>query len=148
MEDEQDVEYMQNLLHKRRREWAQEKLAAAVFSHPRSLRSFCWEAYMAAKEIRVREQQRLLQIAAAAGNESDPETLRVPHSCGGGGTRKRMRSSSDNNTKGGNKHINGMHVQLLHELIDLIFHNAPLSILLEVMEVVTETSLDTTLASF
>jgi len=116
--------YMQELLHERRRQWAQEKLAAAIFSHPRSLRTFCWEAYAAAKDIR--ERQQLLQR-----HRDDPETLVEPM-----GSRKRRRTEKPK------------HIRLVHELIDFLFYNVPLSVLFDVMEAVSETSLDTTLATF
>lgn len=44
-------ESMQQVLHDRRRRWAQEKITNAVFCHPRSLRSYCWEAFRAAQAL-------------------------------------------------------------------------------------------------
>lgn len=59
------------ILQERRRKWAQEKLATAVFMHPQSLRSFCLDAYQAAQAIRRQQQEKLKE-------GPDPETMVEP----------------------------------------------------------------------
>ena len=60
---------IRNRMHGRQRTWAKQRLAAAVFANPRSLRSYCLEAHRAASTIRRTRQ-------------ADPETLREPEQRG------------------------------------------------------------------
>jgi hypothetical protein len=136
-----DFHRMEELLQERRRRWAQEKIITAVFSHPQSLRSFCWDAYIAAKEI---QQEKLAQAeAAAVVNETDempPETQVEPL----GGTmavqRKRKRPPR--------KAIMDLRQILIHEMIDWVFRSVPVSVVLDVLEAAGITIIDTTGASF
>jgi hypothetical protein len=51
-EDEAEIlEEEDNVPQQMRRTWAKGKLAAAIFSHPRSLRAFCLDVHVAAKEV-------------------------------------------------------------------------------------------------
>ena len=144
-----DFHRMEELLQERRRRWAQEKIISAVFSHPQSLRSFCWDAYIAAKQI---QQEKLAHAAVMAAEaeeayiesheiqEMPPETQVEPL----GGTvsvhRKRKRPPR--------KMIMNLRQMLIHEMIDWIFRSVPVSVVLDVLEAAGITVLDTTGASF
>jgi hypothetical protein len=117
---QEDTEYMEKILQEKRRSWAQQKLATAIFSHPGSLRSFCMEAYQTAKDIRHRQEQ-----ASRLDPELDVEPLK-------------QRSSP----RRSRRHI------IIHAIVDLILHNIPLSVLIDLVEAVGEVSLDTTFASY
>jgi hypothetical protein len=121
-EEDDESEYIQRLLQEKRRKWAKDKLATAVFLHPRSLRSFCLEAYAAAQEIRRNQQQM---------SRADPETWIEPSK-----PNQKKRRAYDGR------------LLFVHDLIDFLFHNVPLSVLLDVMEAVGGLSLDTTFAAF
>lgn len=60
-----DEELMRKRLQDRQRRYVTQKLAAAVFSHPQSLRQFCVKAHKAATDIHKAKEQ-------------PPETLREP----------------------------------------------------------------------
>jgi hypothetical protein len=126
--------YMQKVLNERRRKWAAEKITSAVFSHPRSLRSFCWEAFRAARDIRTMQQQQqeeeLLYIAANVVDDDDPETLVEPPKR----QRKRRRSEQ-------HRLIPRFHIGRF--LSSIIFHNIPLSVTLNLLEALGGTTLDT-----
>jgi hypothetical protein len=119
------LESMDELLRERRRQWAQEKLTTAIFAHPRSLRSYCFEAYSAAKDIRAQNQQQ------HDLRKGDPETLIEPSKLDHPSTRKRKQN-----------------LKVIHDLIDMVFHNVPLSVLIDIVEATTGLCLDTTVASF
>lgn len=119
--DQGGGDYFKYILQERRRKWAQEKLATAVYSHPRSLRSFCVEAYQAAQDIR--NQQRIKD-----GN--DPETWIEPN------VSMKMTKRQD------------PRLRFIHDVIDFIFHNIPLSVLLDVVDAIGGVTLDTTFACF
>lgn len=120
--EDEDSEYMEEILQERRRRWAQEKLAKAVFFHPQSLRAFCLDAYTAAQEIRNKHQP--------IKDTADPETLREPDRS----VRKRKRRGK-------------IPVMFAHEVLDFIFQNVPLSVVIDILEAMGEISLDTTFAS-
>jgi hypothetical protein len=134
-----DFHRMEELLQERRRRWAQEKIITAVFSHPQSLRSFCWDAYIAAKEIQQEKQAQA--EAAAASVEVPPETQVEPL----GGTtmavhRKRKRPPR--------QQIMDLRQLLIHEMIDWVFRSVPVSVVFDVLEAAGITIIDTTGASF
>ena len=125
-EFDEDSESMSNdMLLTRRRWWAQEKLAAAVFSHPQSLRSYCLDAYLAAKD--VQQRKNLLPQNVENVDESPPETLVEPCK-----SKRRRRPESERR---------GL---LLHALLNHILNNVPLSVALDVLEGFREITLDTT----
>jgi hypothetical protein len=135
---------IKDLLRERRWRWAQEKISAAVFSHPRSLRSFCLEAVQKAKEIqqaRKREEEQIRAAVAASKDEPPPETLVEPcgQSRGSICTRKRHRKR---------KKKKDIRVIFVHDLVDLILDQVPLSVLIDICEALGETCIDTTAASF
>jgi hypothetical protein len=133
-ESPDDSDRMEALFHDRRRQWAQEKITSAVFSHPKSLRSFCWDAYVKAKEIRMQKQQ----AATFFQIQETPETHIEP--TGKSGivlVRKRKKASKPMDLRS----------KIIHEVIDWIFHRVPVSVLLDVLEASGMTVADTTGAS-
>jgi hypothetical protein len=135
-EEEEESRSMESLLRERRRKWAQEKLVSAVFSHPHPLRSFCVDAYQAAQDIRRDQQQRAMMEKAQ--REPDPETSVEPFAKHPVARRSSKRRSKDRLRL----------VWIVHQLIDCIFHNVPLSVLLDVVDAFGCVSVDTSLASF
>eukprot|EP00977_Amphora_coffeiformis_P027233 scaffold34597_cov177-Amphora_coffeaeformis.AAC.1 len=119
LNSQEETEYMNMILQEKRRRWAQQKLAAAVFAHPGSLRSFCLDAYQTAVEIRHRQEQ-----------STTPE-LDVPQPV--------QRKMSARRTR---------RRMIINSIIDFVFHNLPVSVLIDVIEAVGEVSLDTTFASY
>jgi hypothetical protein len=109
----------------RRTTWAQEKLASAVFSHPDSVRSYCVDAYLAAKEIQWNQGNSLADEQAA------PETLVEPSNSFMKGPRKTRRDDR---------------ILFVSTAIDHILSNVPLSVALDVLGGVREVSLDTSFA--
>ena len=116
---QEETEYMEMILREKRRRWAQQKLAAAVFAHPGSLRSFCLDAYQAAVGIRHKQEQ-----------SATPE-LDVPLP-----TQRRMATRRTRRR------------MIINAITDFVLHNLPVSVLIDVLEAVGEVSLDTTFASF
>ena len=144
-DDDDDEDRMEELLRERRRRWAQEKITHAVFAHPQSLRSFCWDAYQAANDIRMQKQQQAAAAAAAAMQVVDaesPETLIEPTTT----TTTTMVHSNTNKKQKQRKKMD-LRAKLVHELIDWIFHTVPVSVLLDVLEALGLTTLDTAGAS-
>jgi hypothetical protein len=135
-EEEEASRSMESLLRERRRKWAQEKLASAVFSHPLPLRSFCVDAYQAAQDIRREQQQRAL--AEKAQREPDPETSVEPSAKELVVRRPSRRRSKDRLRL----------VWIVHQFIDCVFHNVPLSVLLDVVDAFGCVSVETSVASF
>lgn len=133
-EDDFDNEAFQQ---ERRRKWAKQKLAAAVFSHPAPLRSFCRDAYTAAKEV---TQNQSPLISQDKGSESpirnsfglfiddSPETSVEP----------RVR-----------RHHHGLdeRLQILLELSGKVLDNVPLSVALDVLGGAREVTLDSSFAT-
>jgi hypothetical protein len=143
------AEDMEELLQERRRRWAQEKIVAAVFSHPRSLRSYCWEAYMAAKDIQMQKEEEWaalqdyrisLQEDGEAPPEMQVEPLGYPTSSVGGTQQLRKRKRLASTILDWRSHI-------VHEVVDWIFSNVPVSVLLDLLEATGFLVVDTTCAS-
>jgi hypothetical protein len=124
-EFDDDDDSLGDMMERRRRYWAQEKLAAAVFSHPRSLRSYCLDAYNAAKEV----QKTQCRPGSTFGDEDPPETLVEPCK-----SKRRRRGDSERR------------VVLIHALVDHILNNVPLSVALDILVGVRELTLDTSFA--
>lgn len=110
----------------RRTSWAQEKLASAIFSHPESVRSYCVDAYLAAKEVRMHQSNSL------ADGQASPETLVEPSNDFMKDTRKSRRDDR---------------VRFVSAVIDHILNNVPLSVALDVLGGFREVSLDTSFAT-
>jgi hypothetical protein len=124
-EEEDDDSYNsfeEQMKRSKKRQWAQKKLAAAVFSHPRSLRTYSVDAYLAAKA--VQEEQM-----AKRNEEIPPETLIEPAS-----SRKRRRRHQDKRS------------ETIQALVHHILGNVPLSVVLDILETYKEITLDTTFA--
>jgi hypothetical protein len=146
------AEDMEELLQERRRRWAQEKIINAVFSHPRSLRSYCWEAYLAAKEIQMQKEEewaalQQYRISLHEDGEAPPEMQVEPHVYPSVGSavgvsqlllRKRKRLATG---------ILDWRSHIVHEVVDWIFSNVPISVLLDLLEATGFLFLDTTAAS-
>lgn len=113
---------------RRRTNWAQEKLAAAVFSHPDSVRSYCVDAYLAAKEVKMNQSLTLL-----GDGQDSPETLIEP--------------SNDTTMQQPRKSRRDDRVQFVTAVIDHILNNVPLSVALDVLGGFREVSLDTSFAT-
>ncbi|KAG7337235.1 hypothetical protein IV203_036303 [Nitzschia inconspicua] len=140
-EENFDDEAFQN---ERRREWAKQKLAAAVFSHPESLRSFCRDAYIAAKEVTQNQTTMIISQndettscnTSSCGlliDEESPETLVEPR-----GRRHQ-----------GHRHHYGLdeRLHMITELLGNILDNVPLSVALDVLGGFREVTLDSSFAS-
>ena len=123
---------IQRRLRRRHQQWVQQKLTAAVFAHPRSIRSFCLEAHQAAKEIQRNRRQRQER------HKLDPETLREPPE-GESVARRELERSQGRSEK---------RALLLHFLVDTLLHNVPLTVMIDLAEMVMETGLDTSYAVF
>lgn len=125
-EDDDCDEYeLEEMLQERKRRWAQERLAAAVFAHPRSIRSYCVEAYCAATEIRNQKEAK-----KPAGDEVPPETHREPP---GGKNQLRTIYHHPRHRRRRKDLI------IIHNLVDALFHNVPLSVLFDVTCGIVET---------
>jgi hypothetical protein len=109
-------------IEEKRRNWAQEKLAAAVFEHPQSLKSYCLDAYRAAKEVNHSQ-------SISCKQDESPETEVEPRR-----NRKRRRQRYDR-------------IVIIHFLVDQVMNNVPLSVFLDILEGFRETSLDTSFAA-
>lgn len=112
-------------VQQKKRSWAQEQLAMAVFTHPNSVRSFCVHAHLAAEEVR---QSRSGPVPVVL--EETPETLVEPST-----KRKPKRSKRKER------------ITIIRALFDQILHNIPLSVLLDILEGAKEISLDTSFAA-
>ena len=148
-EEGDSVVSLERVLRERRRRWAQEKLASAVFAHPLPLRGFCLDAYRAAQDIRrQQQQQQLLQQQqqpalhhSITDGSGDPETWVEP--CKPPAPPASLSSSSRRVRARQNRRL-----ILVHELVDCLFHNVPLSVMLEVADTLGNLSVDTSVASF
>lgn len=118
VEGQEEREYMELILQEKRKRWAQAKLAQAVFSHPSSLRSYCLDAYQTAVEIRHRQEQ-------SKTPELDVEPIERKVSL----RRSRRRL-------------------IINAILDFVLHNLPVSILIDILEAVGETSFDTSFACY
>ena len=155
---EDDFEF-EELLQERKRRWAQERLAAAVFAHPRSMRSYCVEAYRAASEIRQLKDSNTSNGRPSIRDEenTNPETHREPPT-----------STSSNNS--GYHQLQQQHQKyryrqqqqqqqqqqmrryrprfhhrrrrkdfaFIHDLVDSVLHNVPLSVLFDLVACSTD----------
>jgi hypothetical protein len=117
-----------------RRTWAQEKLAAAVFSHPHPLRSFCLDAYQAAKEVEL--------------NQSDCHN-RHPLFLSSGLTVERDSSTAPETwvepQRG--RHIPDERIRMITSVLSHVFDNIPLSVALDLLGAFREVTLDSSFAT-
>lgn len=124
--DESRSEVFQNVLQERRRRWAQDKLSHAIFAHPLPLRNYCWEAYEKAQEIRTTQAEKWQELQK---HRVDPETFVEPTGC-----IVELQHAPNR-------------LKLLNDAIDLLFHNVPLSVLIDVVDAIGDTALDSTFAT-
>lgn len=150
--DDSDHDRLEQIVQERRRKWAQEKITSAVFSHPKSMRSFCWEAHVTAKDIRMqnKRRQRAMAAAAAAGVartlEKNPETQVEPTESTS--TRGNAQLGHAHRTRKTSGHpFPDLRAKIVHEIVDWICHRVPISVLLDVLEATGWTIRDTTGAS-
>ena len=125
-------------IDQQRRNWAQEKLASAVFEHPQSLRSYCLDAYLAAKGVNE-NGGHLVAYKESPGEI--PETTVEPDLRMQQQHNRRMMTRHNQQQQQRNNRL-----FFIHFLIDQIFNNVPLSVFIEVVEGVTEVSLDSSFA--
>ena len=123
-------------MQRQHKQWVQEKLTAAIFAHPRSIRSFCLEAHQAAKKITDdRRERRELQAKV------NPETLREAPEC----------TTTDNQRRQLRRVVpvqKDKKEQLLQFLVNTLLHNVPLSVMFDLLEACIDTGLDTSYAVF
>lgn len=132
-EDYYDSENSMGHDKRRRTYWAQEKLAAAVFSNLEPLRSYCLDAYMAAKEVQEHNHNRIRSSSSSQSlgdYDESPETLIEP--CGG---KRRRRPKEDDR------------ILFISAVVDHILNNVPLSVALDILHGIREVSLDTSFAA-
>lgn len=133
-DDEEAEERMQEVLQERRRKWAQEKITSAVFSHPRPLRSYCWEAFTAANDIRTAQRQEIHATTASVTDDGFPPETHIENP--GGPTRPTSKRKRRRQVDWGRL------------LLGLIFGNVPVSVLIDLLEAGGSTAIDAGGATF
>ena len=129
--NDEDYDAMEEILWERRRRWVQQKLAAAVYSHPGSVRSFCLQAYQSARDI-LKERK----IKQPNDSLEDPETAIEPLGENVAITHRGPRRRRVKRRK------------LVAVIVESLLNNVPLSVFIDVLIALGETTLDTTFASF
>ena len=133
-DDELDIqsppfdEESMRVFRRQQRKVIQQKLTAAVMSHPHSIRSYCLEAQRAASEMK---SQRLK-------NKEEEETNKggdVADACATNLARKQRLEKRQR-------------VRILRSILNGVLSNVPLSVIFDLAEATFETSLDTTVAAF
>lgn len=114
-------------VRRRRNNWAQERIAEAIFSHPAPIRNYCIEAYQSAREVKFNQ-------SITIGDENSPETLVEP-------------SNELNVSQQGRRQRRERGPFSLNILLHTIFNNVPLSVALDVLGGFREVSLDTSFAT-
>lgn len=109
----------------------QQRLAAAVYSHPGSVRSFCLEAYQSARDIL--KERRMKQTT---NNSEDPETTIEPLNQNISISKLARRRKRSRRRK------------LVSFIAATLLNNVPLSVFIDVLEACGEVALDTTFSSF
>jgi hypothetical protein len=104
----------------RYRSWANQKLAKVIFSHPKSLRTFCLEAYESAREKQQQQQQ--------CSNNNDNNQ----------NTEEQLSTTTDSDEE------NNIYIP---DYEGIIIHNIPLSIAFDTCNVCIEMTLDFSFAT-
>ncbi|CAB9512838.1 Inherit from NOG: Pentatricopeptide repeat-containing protein [Seminavis robusta] len=122
---------LEELLQERKRRWAQERLAAAVFSHPQPLRSFCVEAFNSARELAHQKEARPANNTEEA---EDPETHHEPPTnttiiAKQQRQHQQLRPYRYHYHHG--RRSRRKDFLFIHDLLDSVLHNVPLSIVLD-----------------
>ena len=115
------------VFRRQQRKVIQQKLTAAVMSHPHSIRSYCLEAQRAASEMK---SQRLKQKDQEEDNRNALPVDRATNLARKQRLEKQQR------------------VRILRSILNGVLSNVPLSVLFDLAEATFETSLDTTVAAF
>ena len=132
-DDELDIqsppfdEESMRVFRRQQRKVIQQKLTAAVMSHPHSIRSYCLEAQRAASEMK---SQRLKKKDEEEDNRNVLPADRATNLARKQRLEKRQR------------------VRILRSILNGVLSNVPLSVLFDLAEATFETSLDTTIAAF
>ena len=132
-DDELDIqsppfdEESMRVFRRQQRKVIQQKLTAAVMSHPHSIRSYCLEAQRAASEMK---SQRIKKKDEEEDNRNVLPTDRATNLARKQRLEKRQR------------------VRILRSILNGVLSNVPLSVLFDLAEATFETSLDTTIAAF
>ena len=132
-DDELDIqsppfdEESMRVFRRQQRKVIQQKLTAAVMSHPHSIRSYCLEAQKAASEMK---SQRLKKKDEEEDNRNALPVDRAASLARKQRLEKRQR------------------VRILCSILNGVLSNVPLSVLFDLAEATFETSLDTTVAAF
>lgn len=130
-------ENIERILQKRRLQWAREKLTTAIFAHPGSLRSFCQEAYQKAQEIRL-QQTKEYEEQHQQREDSDESAENVI-CCTAEVAPLMLRPVV----------VVQFPVRWASQLLDYALHkNIPLFVLMDLVESVTDISIETAGASF
>lgn len=137
---------LEELLQERKRRWAQERLASAVFAHPRSIRSYCVEAYSAASEIR--HAKEIPPGREQYDHHEDPETSHPTrhhhrHAARHPAHQQQMQPYRQHPRRHRRKDF-----VFVHDLVDSVLHNVPLSVLLELSHCAAETYLESVSCTF
>ena len=114
------------IFRRQQRKVIQQKLTAAVMSHPHSIRSYCLEAQRAASEMKSQRLKKKEEDEGNTGAIPDARTNLVRKQR----LEKRQR------------------VRILRSVLNGVLSNVPLSVLFDLAEATFETSLDTTVAAF
>lgn len=114
------------IFRRQQRKVIQQKLTAAVMSHPHSIRSYCLEAQRTASEMKSQRLKKKEEDEGNTGAIPDARTNLVRKQR----LEKRQR------------------VRILRSVLNGVLSNVPLSVLFDLAEATFETSLDTTVAAF
>lgn len=119
-----------------RRAWAQEKLAAAVFSHPQPLRSFCLDAYQAAKAVEVNQSHcdKRHPLFLSSGLLGDMDSSTAPETW--------VEPQRGRHIPGGDEWI-----RMITSVLSQVFDNIPLSVVLDLLGGCREVTLDSSFAT-
>ncbi|KAL7574790.1 hypothetical protein ACA910_010635 [Epithemia clementina (nom. ined.)] len=129
--NDDDYDAMQEILWERRRRWVQQRLAAAVYSHPGSVRSFCLQAYQSARDImKERSVKQPIHLTEEPETSIEPltQSASISHF-----SRRRTRVKRR---------------KLVSVIAETLLNNVPLSVFIDVLEALGEVALDTTFATY
>ena len=158
---EDDWEF-EELLQERKRRWAQERLAAAVFAHPRSVRAYCVEAYTAASEIRQLKDGTMNHNSNNNRDEENPETHREPPTASNTTTSgyqlvqhrqqqhryQQQQQLRRYRTNFSSHRRRRKDFAFIHDLVDSVLHNVPLSVLFDLVACSTDVYCETASCTF
>lgn len=138
LDDDDEADRKRRLILQQKK-WIQQKLTAFVFAHPDSIRSYCLDAHDAALRIQQRRKEK-------HERHEHPETFREP-SCGTPGRQQHASEDSLRRMRRRQKEKK-QRLRIVKMLIDTVLHNVPLSVMMDIVEAVMDTGLDTSFAVF